>query len=104
LSVLDYIILIGLLLSSAVIGALFGFVKSKKSSAKEFLLADGGMGVSEHIHRYPRSDPLLEQVFPTALSIMVSFLSAITLLGTPSEVYLFGTMYCYQGREALPLS
>ncbi|UJR32988.1 hypothetical protein I4U23_020450 [Adineta vaga] len=35
-------------------------------------------------------------VFPTALSIMVSFLSAITLLGTPSEVYLFGTMYCYQ--------
>ncbi|CAF0833729.1 unnamed protein product [Adineta ricciae] len=79
LSVVDYVLLVILLLSSAVIGAIFGFCKSKKSSAKEFLLADGGMGV-----------------FPTALSIMVSFLSAITLLGTPSEVYVFGTMYCYQ--------
>ncbi|CAF1436832.1 unnamed protein product [Rotaria sordida] len=79
LSAVDYVLLIMLLLSSAVIGAIFGFFKSKKSSAKEFLLADGGMGV-----------------FPTALSIMVSFLSAITLLGTPSEVYIYGTMYCYQ--------
>ncbi|CAF3733082.1 unnamed protein product [Rotaria sp. Silwood1] len=34
-------------------------------------------------------------MFPTALSIMVSFLSAITLLGTPSEIYMFGTMYSY---------
>ncbi|CAF1254576.1 unnamed protein product [Rotaria sordida] len=79
LSAVDYVLLVILLLSSAVIGVIFGFFKSKKNSAKEFLLADGGMGV-----------------LPTALSIMVSFLSAVTLLGTPSEVYLFGTMYCYQ--------
>ncbi|CAF1015360.1 unnamed protein product [Rotaria sp. Silwood1] len=46
LSAVDYILLIMLLLSSAVIGAVFGFFKSKKSSAKEFLLADGGMGVT----------------------------------------------------------
>lgn len=38
LSAVDYVVLIALLLSSAVIGAIFGFVKSKKSSAKEFLL------------------------------------------------------------------
>lgn len=38
LSVVDYVLLVVLLLASAVIGALFGFVKSKKSSAKEFLL------------------------------------------------------------------
>ena len=66
LSAVDYVLLVILLLSSAVIGAIFGFFKSKKSSAKEFLLgmnliqwfykiykssffsliADGGMGVS----------------------------------------------------------
>lgn len=38
LSVVDYVLLVLLLLASAVIGALFGFIKSKKSSAKEFLL------------------------------------------------------------------
>jgi sodium-coupled monocarboxylate transporter 8/12 len=39
------------------------------------------------------------QVFPTALSITVSFLSANTILGTPSEIYMYGTMYCYQGMK-----
>ncbi|CAF1498513.1 unnamed protein product, partial [Rotaria sordida] len=34
-------------------------------------------------------------MFPTALSSMVSFLSAITLIGTPSEIYISGTMYTY---------
>ncbi|UJR19248.1 hypothetical protein I4U23_022376 [Adineta vaga] len=70
-----------LLLASAIIGAIFGFFKSKKNSAKEFLLADGGMGV-----------------IPTALSIMVSFISAIIFLGTPVEVYMYGTMFWYQGN------
>ena len=37
-------------------------------------------------------------VFPTAMSIMVSFISAITLLGTPSEVYASGTMFMYSGE------
>jgi sodium-coupled monocarboxylate transporter 8/12 len=38
-------------------------------------------------------------VFPTAFSIIVSFLSAITILGTPSEVYMSGTMFLYQGMR-----
>ncbi|CAF3528316.1 unnamed protein product [Rotaria socialis] len=80
LSVVDYVILVILLLSSAIIGVIFGFFKSSKNSAKEFLLANGDMGA-----------------LPTGLSILVSFLSAVTLLGTPSEVYVFGTMYFYQG-------
>ncbi|CAF5195833.1 unnamed protein product, partial [Rotaria magnacalcarata] len=80
LSVVDYVILVILLLSSAIIGVIFGFFKSSKNSAKEFLLANGDMGA-----------------LPTGLSILVSFLSAVTLLGTPSEVYMFGTMYFYEG-------
>ncbi len=46
LSAVDYVIFALLLLSSAVIGIIFGFNKSKKNSAKEFLAArvcaDGG--------------------------------------------------------------
>ncbi len=38
LSAVDYVLLVLLLLASAVIGVIFGFFKSKKSSAKEFLL------------------------------------------------------------------
>ncbi|CAF1423382.1 unnamed protein product [Adineta ricciae] len=79
LSVFDYVVLIILLLLSALIGIIFGFVKSKKASSEEFFLADGKM-----------------HMFPTALSITVSFLSAITILGTPSEVYMSGTMFWYQ--------
>ncbi|CAF1276918.1 unnamed protein product [Adineta steineri] len=79
LSVIDYVVLVLLLLLSAVVGIIFGCVKSKKISTKEYFLADGEM-----------------RVFPTALSIMVSFLSAITILGTPSEVYMSGTMFWYQ--------
>ena len=33
-------------------------------------------------------------VFPVALSLLASFISAITLLGTPSEVFLNGTQAC----------
>ncbi|KAL3207623.1 hypothetical protein MRX96_010098 [Rhipicephalus microplus] len=32
-------------------------------------------------------------VFPVALSILASFMSAITLLGTASEMYIYGTQY-----------
>jgi hypothetical protein len=38
LGVADYVLLVILLLGSAVIGVIFGFFKSKKNSAKEFLL------------------------------------------------------------------
>ncbi|CAF1521499.1 unnamed protein product, partial [Rotaria sordida] len=79
LSAIDYIVLVILLLSSVVIGGIFGFGKSKTVSAQEYLLAGGGM-----------------HVFPTALSIMVSFISAISVLGTPNEVYMSGTMFWYQ--------
>lgn len=40
LGAVDYVLLVILLLASAVIGAIFGFFKSKKNSAKEFLLGN----------------------------------------------------------------
>lgn len=32
-------------------------------------------------------------IFPVAVSLMASFMSAITLLGTPAEIYLYGTQF-----------
>jgi hypothetical protein len=59
------------------------------------------MGVSIERIIFLLNEEFSIQVWPTALSIMVSFLSAITLLGTPSEVYMFGTMYLYQGERLI---
>jgi len=35
--------------------------------------------------------------FPVSMSLIASFMSAITLLGTPAEVYQFGTQYAVMG-------
>ena len=69
---LNYAIFFLLLLLSALIGVLFWW-KGQKST-KEFLLANGSMGV-----------------LPMTLSLLASFMSAITLLGLPAEIYLKGT-------------
>ncbi|KAH6938034.1 hypothetical protein HPB50_006529 [Hyalomma asiaticum] len=65
-----------MLLVSAAIGVYYAFVGTKKVSTDEFLM--GGRQLT---------------AFPVALSILASFMSAITLLGTASEMYLAGTQY-----------
>lgn len=39
--------------------------------------------------------------FPVALSLLASFMSAITLLGTPAEMYNYTTMYYWIGLSYL---
>merc|ERR1719317_100511 len=63
-----------MLLVSLAIGVFF-MIKGQKSNA-EFLLGGKNMGT-----------------LPMTLSLIASFMSAITLLGTPSELYRFGTQY-----------
>ncbi|KAH7966049.1 hypothetical protein HPB49_013486 [Dermacentor silvarum] len=72
----DYLVFCGMLVVSSAIGVYCAFVGTKKVSTDEFLM--GGRQLS---------------AFPVALSILASFMSAITLLGTASEVYLAGTQY-----------
>ncbi|XP_069172585.1 sodium-coupled monocarboxylate transporter 2 [Procambarus clarkii] len=72
---IDYTVF-GLMLGlSAAIGVFYGCF-SKKQDTKEFLMAGKSM-----------------TTFPVAMSLIASFMSAITLLGTPSEVYQFGFIY-----------
>ncbi|KAJ8021821.1 Sodium-coupled monocarboxylate transporter 1 [Holothuria leucospilota] len=72
----DYVILVGMLSVSAFIGIYHAFVGGGQKTADTFLLADRNMNP-----------------FPVAVSLVASFISAITVLGTPAEVYVYGTMF-----------
>jgi Na+/proline symporter len=79
-SVVDYVIFALILVISAAIGIFFGCFGSKNKTAKEVLVANRSMGV-----------------LPTALSLLASFMSGITILGNPAEGYNFGTMFLWIG-------
>lgn len=64
---------------SAIIGVYYAFKDRKSTTTQDFLMGNRSMGV-----------------FPVALSLLASFLSAITLLGLPAEIYTYGTQYWIQ--------
>jgi sodium-coupled monocarboxylate transporter 8/12 len=69
--VVNYVVFAAMLFVSAVIGAYFWWRGQKNT--EEFLMASRSMGT-----------------FPMCLSLIASFMSAITLLGTPAEMYVSG--------------
>ena len=73
----DYVVFALMLLVSAGIGVWYGCGPGgRQTSTKEYLLADRSM-----------------RVVPVAISLLVTFLSAIALIGIPAEIYTFGTQY-----------
>ncbi|CAF0920665.1 unnamed protein product [Adineta ricciae] len=78
LSWIDYGVSSIVLILSGGIGIHYACKRSKPTSTKEYLIADGQM-----------------KILPTAMSLLASFTSAISLLGTPVEIYYYGTMYVY---------
>jgi len=70
----NYVIFAGMLLVSALIGVFF-CIRGQKNT-EEFLMASRSMST-----------------LPMTLSLIASFMSAITLLGTPAEMYVSGTQY-----------
>ncbi|XP_077515823.1 sodium-coupled monocarboxylate transporter 1-like [Amblyomma americanum] len=75
----DYLVFGGMLCVSASIGIYYAVMGvRKRATTDDFLM--GGRSMS---------------VFPVALSILASFMSAITLLGTASEMYIYGTQYLF---------
>lgn len=76
-SVVDYVVFSIMLLISALIGIWYGCGPGgKQKTTAEYLLANRKM-----------------RHFPVAISLLVSYLSAITLLGVPSEIYTYGAQY-----------
>ncbi|XP_054711298.1 putative sodium-dependent multivitamin transporter [Uloborus diversus] len=78
LGTVDYIIFAVMLLVSAGIGVFFRFSGGKQKTTEEYLLAGKDMAI-----------------LPVAFSLMASFLSAITVIGIPSEMYQFGIHMAY---------
>ncbi|KAM4748822.1 sodium-coupled monocarboxylate transporter 1 [Rhinophrynus dorsalis] len=72
----DYAIFAAVLLISAGIGVYYAFAGRGKDTSQEFLT--GGRSMT---------------ALPVALSLTASFMSAVTILGTPADVYRFGAMY-----------
>ena len=75
-SVVDYVVFSVMLLLSALIGIWYGCGGGKQITTAEYLLGDRQM-----------------KSWPIAISILVSFLSAISLLGLPGEIYTYGTQF-----------
>lgn len=75
-SVWDYVVFAGLILVAAGIGLFQSFRGRKEASSDEFLL--GGRQMT---------------AVPVALSLTASFMSGITVIGTPAEAYLYGTPF-----------
>uniref|UniRef100_A0A915J7H4 Sodium-dependent multivitamin transporter n=1 Tax=Romanomermis culicivorax TaxID=13658 RepID=A0A915J7H4_ROMCU len=72
----DYVVFSITLLASTAVGFYYAFRGDRQRTNREFLMADRNMSV-----------------FPVSMSLLASFLSAITMLGTASELYFYGTMY-----------
>ncbi|RMC03254.1 hypothetical protein DUI87_20448 [Hirundo rustica rustica] len=66
-----------MLLISAVIGIYYAFVGGGQKTSKDFLMAGRSMSA-----------------LPVALSLTASFMSAVTVLGTPAEIYRYGAIFC----------
>jgi uncharacterized membrane protein len=75
-AVLDYVFFIGTLVVSLLIGIFFGYRNRSKHSTKEVLLAGGKM-----------------HFIPVAMSLLASFMSAITLTHSPAQQTCFSCRY-----------
>uniref|UniRef100_A0A2D4I6R7 Sodium-coupled monocarboxylate transporter 1 n=1 Tax=Micrurus lemniscatus lemniscatus TaxID=129467 RepID=A0A2D4I6R7_MICLE len=75
-AVSDYVVFGIMLLMSAVIGVYYAFAGGGQRTREAFLM--GGRSMT---------------AFPVALSLTASFMSAVTILGTPAEIYRYGGMF-----------
>ncbi|XP_069699580.1 sodium-coupled monocarboxylate transporter 1-like [Periplaneta americana] len=72
----DYSIFALMLLVSTMIGIYFGFWGKKEDTPDEYLRGGKKMNL-----------------IPVAVSLVVSFLSGIAVMGTPTDIYMYGTLY-----------
>ncbi|XP_012940066.1 sodium-coupled monocarboxylate transporter 1, partial [Aplysia californica] len=72
----DYVVFAAMLGVSMSIGVFFAFRQRRQESQGDYLMASRSLGI-----------------IPVSISILVSFMSAILILGTPAEMYRQGAEY-----------
>ncbi|GBP37988.1 Putative sodium-dependent multivitamin transporter [Eumeta japonica] len=72
----DWVIIVLTMVISVAIGLYFRFSGGRQKTNEEYLMADRNLSI-----------------FPVAVSLMASFMSAITLLGVSSENYYYGLVF-----------
>ncbi|XP_041466145.1 sodium-coupled monocarboxylate transporter 1-like [Lytechinus variegatus] len=77
-SVWDYVVFGAMLFVSASIGVYSACSGGKQKTADEFLVGNRKMGI-----------------FPVAMSLAVSYISAIAVISMPGEIYVYGTMFSW---------
>ena len=78
-SVWDYLVFVGMLVVSSLIGVFFAWQSRSKASSSDFFTGNRQLAI-----------------FPVTLSLVASFMSTNTLLGVPAEVYQVGTQFIVQ--------
>ncbi|XP_007252797.2 sodium-coupled monocarboxylate transporter 1 [Astyanax mexicanus] len=82
----DYVVFTLMLVISAAVGLYYGFAKGGQHSSRDFLV--GGRSMT---------------AVPVALSLTASFMSAITVLATPVEVYCYGLSFILTCLSFIPM-
>src|SRR5688572_18478660 len=72
----DYLILVAFLVISVGIGVYHSLTGGRQKTTSEFIMANRTL-----------------KVLPTAMSLLVSFQSAITILGMTAEMYSYGSQF-----------
>ena len=94
---LDYVIFGSMLTLSGLSGIYFGFLRKRKVEAPstngegyipEKVNDFGSKSMNEYLLGSRKLKP-----FPVAMSLVASYISGVTVLGTPSEIYNYGTQY-----------
>ncbi|XP_023035679.1 sodium-coupled monocarboxylate transporter 1 isoform X1 [Drosophila willistoni] len=102
--IVDYMVFVAMLAICAIIGFYFGFIEKKQKKKKSKLASNGTDGAgAAGIEEQRRGSEALDylvggrkmKVFPVALSLVASFVSGISLLGTSTEIYVYGTQYAF---------
>ncbi|XP_016995382.2 sodium-coupled monocarboxylate transporter 1 [Drosophila takahashii] len=99
----DYIVLMGMTVLSTGTGLYFGSVRKYQKNLEEVKVSQPAIPLDNRRTKNVGSEKIDEylmgsrnmKVVPVAISLIGSFVSGVTIIGMPSEIYHYGTQYFF---------